>query len=264
MPQEMTEDQRRALEEKIKNMSPEELKEFQKQQCIFCQIIEGKIPSKKVYDDDKCFAVMDINPAAVGHVLLLPKEHYAIMPQVPDEIIGHLFMIAKHISQAMLRQLKVEGTNVFVANGMIAGQKAQHFMIHIIPRQEGDDLLEIKEHLVDEATKSKLAEVIGNKVYDLMGIKKERINVEEVEVGDSEEEHEEVEEEVEKEEKEKEKEGESEIEREEGSEDDEEIKDEKESDEIEEDSDEEGEDNSEEEEKEDGGTNLDDIAKLFS
>ncbi len=158
MEQQMTEEQRAELEEKIKNMSPEELKEFQKQQCIFCQIISGKIPSKKVYEDDKVIAVLDVNPAAIGHVLLLPKEHYAIMPQISDPEIGYLFSIAKHVSQAMLRSLKVEGTNIFVANGLAAGQKAQHFMIHIIPRKEGDKVLEIPEHLVELEKREKAGE----------------------------------------------------------------------------------------------------------
>ena len=174
MPQpQMTEDQRRELEEKIKNMSPEELKEFQKQQCIFCQIMAGKIPSKKVYEDDICMVVMDINPAAVGHVLIFPKEHYAIMPQIPDNEIGHMFMVAKHLSQAMLKKLKVEGTNIFVANGLVAGQKAQHFMLHVIPRREDDGVLNVPEHLVEEVAREKLGITIENKMNELMGIKKE-------------------------------------------------------------------------------------------
>jgi len=128
------------LKEKIKNMSPEELRNFQKQQCIFCKIIEGQIPSKKIHQDDKCIAVLDINPANPGHIILLPKEHYMIMPQVPDEILSHMAKVAKALSSACLKSFKCSGTNIFIANGLIAGQKAQHFMIHIIPRTEGDEL----------------------------------------------------------------------------------------------------------------------------
>ncbi len=175
--EQMTPEQRKELEEKIKNMSPEELKEFQKQQCIFCQIISGKIPSKKVYEDDKVIAVLDVNPAAIGHVLLLPKEHYAIMPQIPDSELSYLFTLAKHISQSMLRALKVEGTNLFVANGLAAGQKAQHFMIHIIPRKEGDEVLKLPEHLVPLEKREKAGELVGNRMNELMGIKKEKVLV---------------------------------------------------------------------------------------
>ena len=96
-PSQLTPEQQEELQEKLKNMSPEELQEFQKKQCIFCQIIAGKIPSKKIYEDEKCLAVLDINPAAKGHLLLLPKEHYAIMPQIPDKILSHLFLVSKKL-----------------------------------------------------------------------------------------------------------------------------------------------------------------------
>ncbi|MBT4651803.1 HIT domain-containing protein [Candidatus Woesearchaeota archaeon] len=166
----MTEEQRKELEEKLKDMSPEEIAELQKQQCIFCQIVSGKIPSKKIYEDDICVAVLDINPATIGHVLLMPKEHYMIMPQVPENILGHVFMVAKHISQAMLRKLKVEGTSVFVANGFVAGQKAQHFLVHVIPRKGNDGLLNIHEKLVDkellDKTRNVLIDKLGGKVKE--------------------------------------------------------------------------------------------------
>ena len=138
--QQMSEEQVKELQEKIKNMSPEELKEFQKKQCIFCHIIEGKVQSKKIYEDDKCLAILDINPSNPGHILLLPKEHYSIMPQVPEDEIAHLFMITKTLSNAALRGLGVQGTNIIVQHGVAAGQKAQHFMVHIIPRKEEDGL----------------------------------------------------------------------------------------------------------------------------
>jgi len=88
------------LMEKLQKMSPEELREFQKKQCIFCQIIAGKMKGKKVYEDDVCFALLDINPAQIGHILLLPKEHYSIMPQIPEEEIKHLGIVSKKLSLA--------------------------------------------------------------------------------------------------------------------------------------------------------------------
>ena len=128
------------MKEKLASMSPEEIKEMQKQQCPFCQIIAGKIPSKKIFEDDKVIAILDINPAVAGHALLLPKEHYGIMPFVPDEILAHMAKIAKYISKAFLKQLLVKGSNIFIANGQVAGQQAQHFMMHLIPREEGDGI----------------------------------------------------------------------------------------------------------------------------
>ncbi len=127
-------------EEELKNMSPEQIAELQKQNCIFCQLGSGKVPAKTVYEDEDLFAVLDINPATPGHVLLMPKEHYAIMPQVPEYIIEKMFMAAKGLSQGMLKALSAKGTTIFVANGMVAGQRAPHVMVHIIPRVEGDGI----------------------------------------------------------------------------------------------------------------------------
>lgn len=127
-------------EEELKNMSPEQIAELQKQNCIFCKIIKGEIPSKKVYEDEHSVCILDINPASEGHVLVLPKEHYQIMPQMPENLIKHLFIVAKEISQAILKAFGAKGTNVFAANGPVAGQKAPHFMIHVFQRSESDGI----------------------------------------------------------------------------------------------------------------------------
>ncbi|MEK6874557.1 MAG: HIT domain-containing protein [Nanoarchaeota archaeon] len=132
--------ERKEFEEKLAKMSPEELREFQKQQCIFCKIITGSQASKTVYEDETCIVVLDIFPATPGHVLIIPKEHYMVMPQIPKKSLQHLFMVAKAFSHACLRVLNAGGSTIFVANGAAAGQKAPHFMIHVIPRQEHDNL----------------------------------------------------------------------------------------------------------------------------
>ena len=161
-----------ALQEKIKNMSPEELKEFQKKQCIFCQIIEGKVQAKKIYEDEKSIAILDINPANPGHILLLPKEHYSVMPQIPEEEVAHLFMVSKFLSNAILKSLDASGTNIVVANGPAAGQKAQHFMIHVIPRKEGDGVeftLPQKKH--SDSDLDTVAKKIREKLAGILKVK---------------------------------------------------------------------------------------------
>ena len=157
----MSEEQLKALQEKIKQMSPEELKEFQKKQCVFCQIIAGKVQSKKVYEDDKVLGVLDINPANPGHVLLLTKEHYSIMPQIPEDEIEHVFAAVKHVSNSMLRGIDAQGTNIIVANGISAGQRAQHFMVHIIPRKENDGINFV---LPQRTMEQKDIEAVGNRL----------------------------------------------------------------------------------------------------
>ena len=69
--------------------------------CIFCKIIKGDIPAKTIFEDDRCIAILDINPATIGHILLMPKEHYMMMPMVPDEILGHLSVISKYLSDLL-------------------------------------------------------------------------------------------------------------------------------------------------------------------
>ena len=170
---EMSETQKKALMEKLERMSPEELREFQKKQCIFCQIATAKVRSRKVYEDEKVIAVLDINPASKGHVLVIPKEHYSILPQIPEEEINHLGIIAKRLSHAVLNGLKVQGTSLFIANGTAAGQRAQHFMLHIIPRNSKDGLLVIPQKQVGDAEISKVRESIQNKLNEALGIKKE-------------------------------------------------------------------------------------------
>ena len=159
--QSISQEQLRALQEKIKQMSPEELKEFQKKQCVFCQIVAGKVQSRKVHDDEKVIALFDINPANPGHVLLLTKEHYSIMPQVPDDEVAHTFMVAKALSNSMLRGIDAQGTNIIVANGVAAGQRAQHFMVHIIPRKENDGINFV---LPQTAMEQREIEAVGDKL----------------------------------------------------------------------------------------------------
>lgn len=144
-------EQIREFQEKLKSMSPEELREFQKQQCIFCKIISGEVQSKKIYEDKHCIAILDINPANPGHLLLMPRDHYSLMPLVPPDTLSHLAMVSKALSHVMLNHLNADGTNIFVANGTAAGQRAQHFMIHVIPRKEGDGVpLAIPEVKISE------------------------------------------------------------------------------------------------------------------
>jgi histidine triad (HIT) family protein len=171
IPQQLSPEQIKALQEKIKRMSPEELKEFQKKQCIFCQIIAGKVQAKKIYEDDDVVAILDINPANPGHILIMPREHYSIMPQIPDDEIGHIFLVAKALSNTSLRALEVQGSNIIVANGVAAGQRAQHFMVHLIPRKENDGInFQIPQKTIPEEELQKirktLSESLGSKIRE--------------------------------------------------------------------------------------------------
>src|SRR3989338_7937476 len=111
-----------------------------KETCLVCQIVEGNVPSKKVFEDDSLLAVLDINGANPGHCFIMPKEHYPIIEQVPDKEIGKIFNVANKISSAVFETLQAQGTNIFVANGIPAGQTVAHFMVNVIPRFEKDGI----------------------------------------------------------------------------------------------------------------------------
>ncbi len=156
-------------EEDLKKMSPEEIAALQKQNCIFCHIISGKVPAKKLYEDKDVIAILDIYPAAHGHILLLPKEHHAIMPQVPENMIRHMGMVSKALSLAALKGLGAKSTNIFIANGAVAGQRAAHFMIHIIPRNEKDNLnFNIPENKITEVQLEKVRSIVIKRLAELM------------------------------------------------------------------------------------------------
>lgn len=111
-----------------------------RESCVVCQIIGNRIPSKKVYEDDLVMAVLDVNGANPGHCFVMPKNHYPIIEQVPDREVGRLFQVSNSISTAIFESLGVQGTNIFVANGIPAGQTVAHFTINVIPRRENDGI----------------------------------------------------------------------------------------------------------------------------
>ena len=152
-------------------------------QCPFCLIKDGNISAKVVYKDDRVMAVLDINPASKGHVLLFPIKHRKSLNEVED--YGWFFEVAKNLGKTLL-SIGAEGFNFYLANGTIAGQNVEHILLHIIPRYKDDELnfywkaksfsneemdkvleeiiskLDIKEENVKELVKEK----IGHKMED--------------------------------------------------------------------------------------------------
>lgn len=110
------------------------------EKCVICQIIEGIVPAKRIYEDDDILAILDFNGANPGHSFVIPKQHIPILEQAPSHLVGKLFNVANKVSSAIFDTLKVEGTNIFVANGVPAGQKVAHLMVNVIPRRENDGI----------------------------------------------------------------------------------------------------------------------------
>jgi len=106
--------------------------------CIFCKIAAGEIPSATIYEDDDFRVILDLGPAAKGHALILPKEHYANITEIPDELLGKAMILAKKVVTYMMKALPCDGYNVVQNNGEAAGQTVFHFHIHLIPRYKND------------------------------------------------------------------------------------------------------------------------------
>ena len=109
-----------------------------KEDCIFCKIANGSIPSKTIYEDEKFRVILDLGPATKGHALILPKEHYADIYEIPEETIGDAMKLAKKMAGLMTDKLGCDGFNIVQNNGEAAGQTVKHFHIHLIPRYKDD------------------------------------------------------------------------------------------------------------------------------
>ncbi len=107
--------------------------------CIFCKIIEGTIPSAKIYEDEHVLAFMDITPVTKGHALLIPKTHRENIYDLTEEEAAQLFSIAPKIANALKDEFKPAGMNLLQNNGAHAGQAVFHFHLHFIPRYDEND-----------------------------------------------------------------------------------------------------------------------------
>lgn len=107
--------------------------------CIFCKIGSGDIPSYKLYEDEDFKVFLDLSPTSYGHALIIPKEHYKNLFELDDTIASKALVLAKKVGAAMMNTLHCDGLNVLQNNGEAAGQTMFHFHIHLIPRYKNDD-----------------------------------------------------------------------------------------------------------------------------
>ena len=118
--------------------------------CIFCKIIKGELPSKTVYEDDLIKVIMNINPTTNGHLLVLPKEHYVDIFDIDEKIFNHSFKVIRDTLYPLLRDnLGCEG--VTLSENNLLGQEVHHFHIHVTPRYQNDlvDYIYNKDNLED-------------------------------------------------------------------------------------------------------------------
>lgn len=111
---------------------------MKKDDCIFCKIANGEIPSGTIYEDELFRVILDLGPATRGHALILPKDHASDLYELPEETAAGAMKVAKQIALKMKEKLHCDGLNLVQNNGEAAGQTVKHFHLHLIPRYEGD------------------------------------------------------------------------------------------------------------------------------
>lgn len=129
--------------------------------CIFCKIAAGEIPSATIYEDDDFRVILDIEPASNGHALILPKEHYANIYELPEELVSKVLCVAKEVVTKMTEILGCDGYNILQNNGEVAGQTVFHYHMHLIPRYKNDHVTITWQHgtLAEELKESLVAKM---------------------------------------------------------------------------------------------------------
>ena len=111
-----------------------------KDDCIFCKIANGEIPSATVYEDSVCRVILDVNPANKGHALIIPKEHFDNIYSIDAETAAKIFTLATEVAKAQKAELNPDGLNILQNNGEAAGQTVFHFHMHLVPRYIKDNV----------------------------------------------------------------------------------------------------------------------------
>lgn len=129
--------------------------------CIFCKLANGDIPTNMIYEDELFAVIMDASPASKGHALILPKEHYANVYELPEETAAAAFVLAKKLAGKISAALGCDGMNILQNNGTAAGQTVFHFHMHLIPRYEsGSDFITWNQAELSEEEKTAVYETL--------------------------------------------------------------------------------------------------------
>lgn len=120
---------------------------MKKEDCIFCKLANGEIPTNSIYEDEDFKVILDASPATKGHALILPKEHFDNIYEVDDSIAAKIFPLAKKLATAMTKKLGCDGFNILQNNGEAAGQTVFHLHVHLLPRYKDEKAILEWDHL---------------------------------------------------------------------------------------------------------------------
>ena len=125
--------------------------------CIFCKIISGEIPSFTIFEDEQFKVILDVAPAAKGHALIIPRRQYAHLYELPEDMAADAMRLARRMMTTMTQKLGCDGFNIVQNNGEVAGQTVFHFHMHLIPRYHNDG--EILKYIAGEPDREELEQI---------------------------------------------------------------------------------------------------------
>ena len=129
--------------------------------CVFCKIINNEFSSYKVYEDEEVLAILDLSQTTYGHTLVMPKKHYGNMLAIPQNEWAHLMEVVKTLSEKIMTKLNAKGFNILINTNEAAGQTVNHLHVHIIPRYDEKDTIEIIMH-ENDYNKEELLKTLSN------------------------------------------------------------------------------------------------------
>ena len=132
--------------------------------CIFCKIVQGIIPSAKLYEDDDVMAFLDVNPVTYGHALVISKAHYSNFLATPKDVMNKVMNVAQRIGQVQMEQLGAKGVNILINCKEAAGQEVQHFHVHVIPRYKATDGIKLELKQLKDVNLPSIAAEIKEKI----------------------------------------------------------------------------------------------------
>lgn len=133
-----------------------------KDDCIFCKLANGVFETNTLYEDDQFRVIFDASPATKGHVLVIPKEHYANVFEIPEDLLADGYKVAKKVATVLKEVTGCEGINILQNNGEMAGQTVFHLHIHIIPRYEKGEMVQWNPGELDEASVKEITKKAAN------------------------------------------------------------------------------------------------------
>ncbi len=137
----LPDDQREKVSQQIESATPEQIEalvESKQGECLFCGLAKGTIETIKVYEDSFIIAFLDINPSFPGQTIVIPKEHYQFIFQMPDQVLWEMIRVSKMLMPIIVNVTKAKGISVFMAQGAAAGQRISHVSLNLIPRFDDD------------------------------------------------------------------------------------------------------------------------------